>query len=81
MLDRSGENISQVEIKDACRMLIDLGLSNRYVYEEDFETPFLQLSACYYKMKAFEYSIEQNAYAYLTKAMVQKYRGANVKKN
>ena len=37
-------------MKDACQMLMSLGIDNRSVYAEDFETPFLQQSAEFYRV-------------------------------
>jgi hypothetical protein len=37
-------------VKNACQMLMSLGIDNRSVYAEDFETPFLQQSAEFYRV-------------------------------
>ena len=38
-------------VKNACQMLMSLGIDNRSVYSEDFETPFLQQSAEFYRVR------------------------------
>lgn len=53
-------------IRNACQMLMILGLEGRSVYEEDFEAPFLEMSAEFfqvisedinkYSFKVIEYS-------------------------
>ena len=37
-------------VKNACHMLMVLGLDSRNVYEEDFERPFLEQSADFYRV-------------------------------
>jgi cullin 3 len=48
--EREGEIVDQTAIKTACQMLMVLGINNRSVYEEYFETPFLQQSAEFYRV-------------------------------
>ena len=47
--ERRGEMIDRLAVRNACQMLIQLGIEpgpdGRRVYEEDFETPFLNQSA------------------------------------
>ena len=38
-------------MKNACQMLMSLGIDNRQVYAEDFETPFLLQSAEFYRVR------------------------------
>ena len=49
-------------VKNACQMLMSLGIDSRQVYAEDFETPFLSQSAEFYRVRSFSfdafYSIE-----------------------
>lgn len=49
-LERRGEVIDRIAIKNACQMLMILGITGRLVYEEDFEKPFLEQSAEFYKV-------------------------------
>jgi len=37
-------------VKNACQMLMVLGIDSRSVYEEDFEKPFLTQSAEFYRV-------------------------------
>ena len=37
-------------VKNACHMLMNLGIDSRCVYEEDFEKKFLTESAEFYKV-------------------------------
>ncbi len=37
-------------VKNACQMLMCLGIDSRLVYAEDFETPFLSQSAEFYRV-------------------------------
>lgn len=70
MLERKGEVIDHLAIKNACQMLIVLGIENRWVYEEDFERPFLTQSASFYKMEAQKFLSENNASIYIKKVEV-----------
>lgn len=57
--ERRGEIVDRIAIKNACIMLMRLGINSRQVYEEDFERPFLQQSVEFYKVIFF------NKFAYL----------------
>jgi cullin 3 len=48
--ERRGEVVDRIAIRNACNMLMILGIDSRCVYEEDFERPFLQQSAEFYKV-------------------------------
>lgn len=54
--ERRGEMIDRLAVRNACQMLIQLGIEQgadgRRVYEEDFETPFLNQSAEFYRVSA-----------------------------
>lgn len=65
MLERKGEVIDHLSIKNACQMLTVLGIDSRWVYEEDFERPFLAQSASFYKMEAQKFLGENNASIYI----------------
>lgn len=54
MRERRGEKVDRISIKNACQMLMVLGINSRSVYEEDFERPFLQQSAEFYKVSIFK---------------------------
>ena len=40
-------------VKNACQMLMVLGIDSRSVYEEDFEKPFIEQSAEFYRVGPF----------------------------
>lgn len=42
-------------IRNACQMLMILGLEGRSVYEEDFEAPFLEMSAEFFQVRVLLY--------------------------
>lgn len=70
MLERKGEVIDHLAIKNACQMLTVLGIDSRWVYEEDFERPFLTQSASFYKMESQKFLGENNASVYIKKVEV-----------
>ena len=41
-------------IRNACQMLMILGLEGRSVYEEDFEAPFLEMSAEFFQVISYK---------------------------
>lgn len=49
--ERLGAQINHSEMKNACTMLIKLGINSRYFYEKIFETPFLLQTEEYYNAK------------------------------
>ncbi|XP_030383867.1 cullin-3 isoform X2 [Scaptodrosophila lebanonensis] len=67
MEERHGEAINHLAIKNACTMLITLGINSRTVYEEDFEKPFLTQSAAFYKFESQNFLAENNAGVYIKK--------------
>lgn len=70
MDERSGEAINHLAIKNACQMLMALGINSRSVYEDDFEKPFLSQSASFYKFESQKFLAENNASVYLKKVEV-----------
>ncbi|KAJ8954401.1 hypothetical protein NQ318_011075 [Aromia moschata] len=59
MRERRGEKVDRISIKNACQMLMVLGINSRSVYEEDFERPFLQQSAEFYKRTVHLYILKK----------------------
>lgn len=67
MRERRGEVVDKLAIKNACNMLMVVGVENRSVYEEDFETPFLIQSAQFYMMESQNFLAENSAASYIRK--------------
>ncbi|XP_014225987.1 cullin-3 [Trichogramma pretiosum] len=63
--ERRGEIVDRISIKNACQMLMLLGINSRQVYEEDFERPFLQQSNEFYKMESQKFLAENSASVYI----------------
>ena len=53
--ERTGELINRSLVKSITQMLVDLGVNNRQVYEEDFETPFLEATREFYYVESQEF--------------------------
>lgn len=70
MAERRGEVVDHLSIKNACQMLMVLGINSRWVYEEDFERPFLTQSASFYKLESQKFLSENNASIYIKKVEV-----------
>jgi len=67
MKERRGEVIDRGSIKNACQMLMMLGIDTRNVYEEDFESHFLKQSAEFYKIESQKFLEENSASVYIHK--------------
>jgi len=67
MKERHGEVIDRLAIKNACQMLMLLGIDSRSVYEEDFEHHFLEQSAEFYKVEGQKFLAENSASVYINK--------------
>ncbi|XP_022258155.1 cullin-3-A-like isoform X2 [Limulus polyphemus] len=67
MRERRGEVVDRLAIKNACQMLVVLGIDLRCIYEEDFEKPFLAQSAEFYRMESQEFLAENSASVYIYK--------------
>jgi cullin 3 len=63
--ERNGELIDQNVIKNACQMLMELGINSRSVYEDDFERPFLEHSLDFYKMEFQKFLMKKNVSVYI----------------
>ena len=70
MKERRGEVIDRLAIKNACQMLMMLGIDTRNVYEEDFESHFLKQSAEFYKIESQKF-LEENLDIIPTRRTVQ----------
>lgn len=68
MRERNGEVIDRIALKNACQMLMVLGITNRLVYQEDFERPFLAQSSEFYNVESQMLLDENSASIYITKA-------------
>jgi cullin 3 len=67
MKERRGEVIDRLAIKNACQMLMLLGIGSRSVYEEDFESHFLLQSAEFYTIESQLFLEENSASVYIRK--------------
>jgi len=65
--ERRGEVVDRGAVKNACQMLMILGIDTRTVYEEDFEEPFLEQSAEFYKLESQKFLAENSASVYIKK--------------
>ncbi|KAL1123778.1 hypothetical protein AAG570_001551 [Ranatra chinensis] len=67
MRERRGEVVDRMSIKNASQMLMTLGINSRAVYYEDFEKPFLEQSAQFYRMESQKFLAENSASVYIKK--------------
>ena len=57
--------VHRLAAKNACQMLMQLGVDSRSVYEEDFERPFLEMSAEFYRVRLRTFVVVWNKNRYL----------------
>jgi cullin 3 len=65
--ERRGELTDRSAIRNVCQMLMTLGIESRAVYCEDFEDPFLQMSAEFYRGESQRFLAENSASVYIRK--------------
>uniref|UniRef100_A0AAY4AP00 Cullin family profile domain-containing protein n=1 Tax=Denticeps clupeoides TaxID=299321 RepID=A0AAY4AP00_9TELE len=65
--ERKGEVVDRGAIRNASQMQMILGLEGRSVYEEDFEVPFLEMSAEFFQMESQKFLAENSASVYIKK--------------
>jgi cullin 3 len=67
--ERMGEPINRGLLKSITQMLIDLGINSRAVYEEDFEKPFMETTATFYKAESQLFIASNSCSDYLKKVL------------
>lgn len=67
MAERRGEIVNRIGLKNACQMLVQLGVDGQPVYEQDFEEPFLKQSADFYRVESQNFLSENSASVYVHK--------------
>merc|ERR1719273_594501 len=67
MRERRGEVIDRLAVRNACQMLMMLGIDSCRVYEEDFESQFLKQSAEFYQIESQKFLDENSTSAYIRK--------------
>ena len=65
--ERKNEVVDRQAVKNTCQMLMVLGVESRAVYEEDFERPFLEQSAEFYRLESQKFLAENSASVYINK--------------
>ena len=65
--ERRGEIINRGLIKNIIQMLVEVGVHSRSVYEEDFEKPFLEATATFYRLESQKFISSNSCPDYLKK--------------
>jgi cullin 3 len=65
--ERHGEVINRGLLRSLILMLVELGINERTVYEEDFEKRFLEVSAQFYKVESQEFISRNSCSDYMKK--------------
>lgn len=65
--ERRGEVVDRGAVRNACQMLMVLGIETRSVYYEDFERPFLEESREFYMKESQKFLAENSASMYIKK--------------
>lgn len=69
--ERNGEVIDRGLLNSVTHMLIDLGINSRTVYEEDFEKPFLETAANFYRLESQEFIASNSCSEYMKKVEIR----------
>ena len=65
--ERNGEVVERTLIKNMCQMLVLLGINTRDVYHLNFEKPFLEESAEFYKLESQKFLAENSASVFINR--------------
>ncbi|XP_067130366.1 cullin-3-B-like [Centruroides vittatus] len=66
--ERKGENEDRTGIKNACDMLVSLGIGSDSFYIEEFETPFLEQTNEFYTKESYRFLSAKDAMSYVRNA-------------
>lgn len=50
--ERDGVRIEKMQLRASILMLVEVGISNKKVYEQEFERPFIKETESYYKQES-----------------------------
>jgi len=67
-LEREGELVERMLMRNTLAMLVDLGIQDLKVYEQDFESHFLEATRVFYRTESLDYITQNTCPDYLAKA-------------
>jgi len=66
--ERDGHSIERSQLRLSISMLVEVGLSSKKVYEQEFEKPFIKETEEYYKAESNQFIVNNSCPAFLAKA-------------
>eukprot|EP01012_Entosiphon_sulcatum_P037927 TRINITY_DN4889_c0_g1_i1.p1 TRINITY_DN4889_c0_g1~~TRINITY_DN4889_c0_g1_i1.p1 ORF type:complete len:769 (-),score=186.60 TRINITY_DN4889_c0_g1_i1:539-2845(-) len=66
--ERNGQDIDRRICSEAINLFVEMGMESLTVYEKDFETPFLERTAAFYRRESARWIAEDSATEYMRKA-------------
>lgn len=66
--ERDGEVIERIYLSKCVQMFIEVGLQNKKIYEQEFETQLIQQTRDYYRIESNKAITENSCNAYIMKA-------------
>eukprot|EP01006_Ploeotia_vitrea_P028755 TRINITY_DN61391_c0_g1_i1.p1 TRINITY_DN61391_c0_g1~~TRINITY_DN61391_c0_g1_i1.p1 ORF type:complete len:789 (-),score=111.59 TRINITY_DN61391_c0_g1_i1:58-2424(-) len=69
--ERTGDTVARADIAAAINLFVSMGLGSLTYYENDFQTPFLEATAQFYRQESAKWLAENSATEYMKKAEVR----------
>ena len=66
--ERDGGIVEITQLNASIRMLVEVGINNKKIYEQEFEKPFIHETQQYYQIESNQVIVDNNCYAFLQKA-------------
>jgi cullin 3 len=66
--ERDGGIVEITQMRSAIQMLVEVGISSKKIYENEFEKIFIHESQNYYRMESNQFITDNSCYSYLQKA-------------
>ncbi len=66
--ERDGGIVEITQIRQVIQMLVEIGLSNKKIYEHEFEKVFISETQNYYHVESNQYITSHSCYAFLQRA-------------
>lgn len=66
--ERDGGIVEITQMRSAIQMLVEVGISSKKIYEQEFERVLVQESQNYFRLESNQFITDNSCFAYLQKA-------------
>lgn len=66
--ERDGGIVEITQLRQVIQMLVEVGISSKKIYENEFEKVFIQETQNYYRVESNQYITNHSCYSFLQKA-------------